>query len=180
MANPREEITHSLQGVIDEWETTEYPKLQAFQEKLHWSSVMLRQGQMSEKDCFLGLMEQDYSGEVGFTVRWEQAYPESEMNYIIQKTPDGKLKVKIGQQDYLTFSVPSFTATIGLSEEGQMQVEQIEATGINEDTGKIDVYEDDSFLLSDVITAVGASTTTKTEQGEILKEALFCVSPFLG
>jgi len=168
-----------LQDVIDEWETTEYPKLQTFQRKLHESSEMLRAGAISERGFFERLMEQDYSGEVDFTVRWEQAYPESEMNYVIQKTPDGKLKVGSGRQDYLTFSVPSFTAIIGLSEEGQMQIEQIEAAGINEETGEVETYEDDGFLLSDVIASDGLSITTKAEQGAILKEALSRVSPFL-
>lgn len=175
MADSREQ-RHLLEQVVSEWEATDYPKLQAFQQKLYESSVMLREGTLSERDFFQGLMEQDYFGEVGFTVRWEQAYPESEMDFILQKTPDKKLKVVRPQEDYATFSVPRFTATIGLSEEGQIQVEQIEATGINEETGEVEVYEDDGFLLSDVITAAGASTTTKAEQGGMLKEALSRVS----
>lgn len=178
MTNPREqERTSSLQGAVDDWERIEYPKLQAFRQKLCESSVMLRGGSISEGDFFEGLMQQDYSGEVAFTVRWDQAYPESEMNYTIQKTPDGKLKVKAAQQDYLAFSVPSFTATIGLSQEGQMQVEQVEAAGFNEETGEFEVYGDDEFIISGVITADGVATTTKEDQGEMLKEALFRVSP---
>ena len=59
-----------------------------------------------------------------------------------------------------------------------MQVEGVEATGFNKETGEIEVYEDDVFLLSDVITSAGASSTTRAEQGAILKESLYHVSPF--
>lgn len=175
MADPREQGIHPLQQEFNEWNATEYPKLQTFRQRLYESSVMLRQGQMSEGDFFRGLMGQDYSGEVSFKVRWEQALPELEMDFIIQKTPDKKLKVTRPEEDYSAFSIPRFTATIGLSEEEKMQVEQVEAAGFNEETGEFEVYEDDGFLISDVITANGAATTTREEQGVMLKEALFRV-----
>ena len=177
MVDPREQ-EKLLQQALNEWETTEHPKLRAFQQQLHELSAMLRQASISEIVFFESLMGQDYSGEASFTVRWEPALPESEMDFIIQKTPDRKLKVTRPEEDYSTFFVPRFTATIGLSEEGKMQVEQVEAAGFNEQTGEIEVYEDDGFLLSDVIDISGVQMTTKAEQGAMLKEALHRISPF--
>ena len=65
--------------------------------------MMLRQDQISERDFFEGLMGQDYSGEASFTVRWEPALPESEMDFILQKTSERELKVTRPGEDYLPF-----------------------------------------------------------------------------
>ena len=178
MADPREQGVHPLQRAFNEWERTEYPKLQAFRQKLYESSTMLREGILSERDFLEGLIDQDYSEAVNFTVRWEPAFPESEMDFTLEKTSDRKLKVSRDQKDYSAFSVPKFTATIGLSEEGMMQLEHVEASHFDWEEGKLEVYEDDGFLLSDVITIASASITTKAEQGAMLKEALSRVSPF--
>lgn len=174
------------QRLYDGLNDAEAPQMREFQRFLYESSEMLREGAMSETDFFRGLLRHPYRRPIEFTVRWVPAFFESEANYILERTKNRKLRITSSQEDFSTFSIPSFQATIGLSSEGRMEVEKVDA--LHEDErGRVRAFGKggENFLVSDVIADVAGAgvsgtntgTTTRTDQGELLKQALFQISP---
>ncbi|MBI3290079.1 hypothetical protein HYZ78_01655 [Candidatus Microgenomates bacterium] len=166
MANEERElsITELLQASIDHFEANELPILNAFEQLLIEQARLLRDGTISEREFFETLTTGEPLTLILVRSRNEDGYEEQ---IEVERTTESKIRVRTHEAG----SFPDVTTTIGLSESGELQVEDIHAEYLDPE-GLVEphVVEGDR-IYSDIISPnsegkMEQQSTPKQEAGE--------------
>lgn len=147
-----------LQARLDRWMAIEKPRIDLFDAQLFRSLAQLRSGEIDQRDLFDGLMVIGDGRPVRTDVRIVHPLGHEEI-FEVERTEDQKLVIMSEQVG----TIPRMTATIGLSENRRLVVEQVTATWLG-DEGPEEIEDD--------LIAIDTGIISKKKYGEEMLQAL--------
>lgn len=168
----QEPVEINLQRSFDAWMKTEGPKIDAFHSLLTTQARLLREGKIDERVFFERVTES--KEPVSFMFRYVDE--ESGMSDMldVDRTNEGKLKITTRQ----VAAWPQLTVTLGLSKDGRLAAENVDAEYTDPDTIVKPHKVEGDTIFTDVIDVGNIGGTSKQAAGKELIRLLTHVVPF--
>ena len=146
--------------------------MHAFQDLLTAQAESLREGKIDEGAFFEALTED--RKPVRIFARSSDPETGDQEFLEVERTEDGKLRVKTQQ----VAAWPQITTTVGLSKEGKLQVEDVDARYVEPEAIVRPHVVKGDFIQTDVIDLNNINGTSKQDVGKQLMRDLLNVIPF--